>query len=85
MTFDAFMRTQPPPLGGTVGNLAYVRNRFPTLALAFGLDPPLEEKWFVCEHCGNSMKKEYLVWHINAKYVTPTLPSRCESLALMLV
>lgn len=67
------MRNQPPPLGGTVGNLAEVRNPFSTLVQLLGFAPPLEEKRFVCEHCGNGMTKGYLVWHMNAKYVIPTL------------
>jgi len=67
------MNSQPSPLGGSVGNLAEVQSRFTTMALLLGLAPPLEERRFVCEHCGQSMTKRYLVWHMNAKYVTPSL------------
>jgi hypothetical protein len=40
------------------------------MSLILGLiDPPVEEKMFVCAHCGSTMTKEFLVWHMNAKYV----------------
>ena len=67
------MRGQPPPLGGSVGNLATVRNPFSTLVQMLGFAPPLEERRFVCDHCGSSMVKDCLVWHMNTKYVAPTL------------
>ena len=73
MTFDAFMKTQPPPLGGTVGNLAHVRSNVSTLAELLGFSPPLEKRMFVCAHCEHEMLKDYLVWHMNAKYVSPFL------------
>lgn len=69
------METQPPLLGGTVGNLARVRNNLPTLAELLGITPPLESRVFVCAHCEHEMLKEYLVWHMNAKYVSPFLLS----------
>jgi len=84
MTVGAFVLTQPPPLGGTVGNLAEIPNRFSTLAHLLGFDPPIEERWFVCEHCGNGVTKEYLVWHMNAKSVAPILPW-CGDSVLMFV
>jgi len=68
------MRDQPPPLGGTVGDLAEVQSRFSLLAQVLGLAPPLEERRFVCEHCGVNMTKEYLVWHMNEKCVALTRP-----------
>ncbi|KAF9781569.1 hypothetical protein BJ322DRAFT_1076985 [Thelephora terrestris] len=69
MSVDAFMRTQPPLLGGTVGNLNRVHHRSPMMSLILGLiDPPVEEKMFVCAHCGSTMTKEFLVWHMNAKH-----------------
>jgi hypothetical protein len=73
-SFDDFMRTQPPPLGGTVGNVSEIRHPFPMLGLILRLaEPPAEEKMFVCAHCECSMKKDYLVWHMNAKWVCPPL------------
>jgi len=68
------MRSQPPLLGGSVGNLANIRNPLATLVQVLGIVPPLEERRFVCGHCGSSMTKDCLVWHMNAKYVAPTLP-----------
>ena len=82
-TVSAFMRTQPPPLGGAVGNLAEIPNRFSTLAHLLGFNPPIEEKLFVCEHCGNGVTKEYLVWHMNVKCVAFLL-SWCGDPVLML-
>ena len=77
MMLNTFMRSQPPLLGGTVGDLSEVRNRFSTLALILGFAPPLEGRRFVCEHCGKSMTKEYLVWHMNAKYVASIFTGPC--------
>jgi len=68
------MRSQPPPLGGSVGNLANIQNPLATLVQVLGIAPPLEERRFMCSHCGSSMTDDYLVWHMNAKYVAPTLP-----------
>ena len=73
VTLDVFMRSQPPLLGGTVGNLAEVPHCYSILAHLLGFAPPLEKRRFVCEHCESDMTKEYLVWHMNAKYVVPTL------------
>ena len=64
------MRRQPPPLGGSVGNLSEVRNPVSTM---LGYAPRLEERRFVCDHCGDHMTKDYLVWHMNTKCVAPTL------------
>ena len=71
VTLDAFMRGQPPPLDGTVGNLAEVQNQFSTLAHWLGITPSIEERKLVCRHCRKGMTKEYLVWHMNAKCVAP--------------
>ena len=66
------MRAQPPLLGGAVGNLSEIQHRLPLLGPTLGLDDPsLEEKKFTCIHCGNGMTRDYLVWHMNAKYVAP--------------
>jgi hypothetical protein len=73
MTVDGFMTAQPPPLGGTVGNLAKIEHGYPLAALAIGVEPSLEDKRFVCAHCGSSMTRGYLVWHMNAKFVAFTL------------
>ena len=69
------MHSQPPLLGGSVGNLAEVRNPFSIFVQMLGFAPPLEERRFVCDHCGCDMTKDYLVWHMNAKCVTPTFLS----------
>lgn len=67
---DDFMRAQPPLLGGTVGNLSRIRPRCFVLGIMFRLDdPPLEEKMFECAYCGSTMTKDYIDWHMNAKYV----------------
>lgn len=72
MTVDDFMATQPPQLGGTVGNLASIEHCHPMATIMLGVEPSLEEKRFVCAHCGSSMTRGYLVWHMNAKFVAFT-------------
>ena len=72
------MRKQSPPLGGDVG----LHGQPSDISYAMAGEYGHKEQKFPCVHRRKHMRKDYLVWHMNTKYVVPYPPSpaRCANL-----